>query len=88
MEKGNILKRDYIEFDVMDGDRFVCTMRYPHCRLFQVNMDDILEYVYSQRPSFRKRKNLHIELCEDHECNIKTFVGKRLTDMSIPKRRH
>lgn len=78
----------YIEFDVMDGDRYVCTMRYLHCQPFKVNKYDLLDFVYKQRPTLRKRKNLHIELCEEHECNYKTFVGRKKNDRNLRKRKY
>ena len=76
---------NYIEFDVMDGDKFLVTMRYPHSGLFEVTDSDIMEYVYQKRPSFRKKKGLHIEFCHKHECNIRTFVKVKEKKGSIWK---
>ena len=51
-----------IVFDVMQGDKFICTMRMKHNKAFSLTADEIAEYAFSKRPTLRKR-NVHFELC-------------------------
>lgn len=50
-----------IIFDVMLGDKFVCQFVYKHCPAFKVNFDEVLEVLYTKRPSLRGKS---VKLCE------------------------
>lgn len=55
---------DSIQFDVMQGEHFVCTLRMPYNPLFRVSIDDIVEYAYSKRPTLRYEKDVCIHIDE------------------------
>lgn len=44
-----------LTFDVADAvtDRFICTMKMPVNPLFKVTLQQVLDYVYSKRPTLR-----------------------------------
>ena len=53
----------FILLDIMRGDRFVCTLRYPRpplYPLFPLELDKLFEFVCEQRPSLRNAKDLRI----------------------------
>lgn len=58
--------KDFLQFDVMQRDRFVCTMRMPVCKLFQLTITGVMEYVYSKRPTLRYEKGITIYI-DDYE---------------------
>ena len=41
------------EFDVMLGDRYVCTMSYRYNPAFPLEDRELVDYVLSRRPSLR-----------------------------------
>lgn len=45
-------------FDVADAitDRFICTMRMPVNPLFKLTLQQVLDFVFQQRPSLKRRK--------------------------------
>lgn len=45
-------------FDVADAitDRFICTMRMPVNPLFKLTLQQVLNFVFQQRPSLKRRK--------------------------------
>ena len=47
-----------LTFDVADAltDKFICTMRMPINPLFKLNIQHVLDYIYSKRPTLRYRK--------------------------------
>lgn len=46
---------NYVKFDVMLNDRYVCTMRYRHLPVFAISEKEIVDYVISQRPSLKNK---------------------------------
>lgn len=52
-----------LKFDVADAktDRFICTMEMPFNPLFKVSILQLLDFVFQQRPSL-KRREIVIEL--------------------------
>lgn len=52
--------KEYINFDVMMKGRFVCTMRFPHCRLFKFDMKELLKFVFTKRPSLKYEKKIEL----------------------------
>lgn len=52
-----------LKFDVADAktDRFICTMEMPFNPLFKVSIPQLLDFVFQQRPSL-KRREIVIEL--------------------------
>lgn len=42
-----------LTFDIMLGDRYVCTLRYKYCPLFPIDTDELHEYVLRKRPTLR-----------------------------------
>lgn len=42
-----------LTFDVMLGDRYICTMRYRYCPLFPVSAEELRKFVISKRPTLR-----------------------------------
>ena len=50
--------QNVLTFDVADAmtDDFICTLRMPFCPLFNLQPQDILEFVYSKRPTLKYRK--------------------------------
>ena len=46
---------NYVKFDVMLNDRYVCTMRYRHLPVFAITEKEIVDYVISQRPSLKNK---------------------------------
>lgn len=50
----------YIQFDVMAGGRFVCTLRYPFCPLFKVRMEELMDYALQKRPTLKYQKNVEL----------------------------
>ena len=57
-----------IKFDVMIGDKFICTLTYKHCRAFKLKWEDIVNFLHEKRPSL-KDKQYAIYLC-DTKTNI------------------
>lgn len=51
---------EILTFDVMLGDRYVCTMRYRYCSLFPVSAEELRKFVISKRPTLRD-KDFRIE---------------------------
>lgn len=47
-----------LTFDVVDAvtDRFITTMRMPVDPLFKLNLQEILNFIYSKRPTLRYQK--------------------------------
>lgn len=41
------------KFDIMLNGRFVCTLRYKHCALFPIDLEDLKEFILSKRPSLK-----------------------------------
>lgn len=46
---------NFVKFDVMLNDRYVCTMRYRHLPVFAITEKEIVDYVISQRPSLKNK---------------------------------
>ena len=46
--------------DIMREGRFVCTVKMPYCPLFTVNVSEITDYIFKQRPSL-KGKDFNVE---------------------------
>lgn len=58
--------------DVMNAGRYVCTIKYEYCPLFAIKIEELEEYVYSQRPSLRGKD---ITFClEDNRIPVRSFV--------------
>ena len=55
------MKKEYITFDVMLEDRFVCTMRMPHPSIMILDPEEARQFIISKRPSLRN-KNFRIAL--------------------------
>lgn len=45
-----------LTFDVMLGDRYVCTLKYRYCPLFPIYTDELHEFVVSKRPTLRNKE--------------------------------
>lgn len=45
-----------LTFDVMLGDRFVCTLHYKYCPLFPIDFKDLERFILSKRPTLRNKK--------------------------------
>ena len=43
-------------YDVMSGDRFVCTMRYDYLPCFGVKLEEIYAQLRAKRPSLRSKR--------------------------------
>ena len=43
-------------YDVMSGDRFVCTMRYDYLPCFGVKLEEIYAQLLAKRPSLRSKR--------------------------------
>ncbi len=52
---------NFLSFDVMMGDRYVCTMHMRYCPAFKVTSEEIKRFVENKRPSL-KWKNYTIEI--------------------------
>lgn len=50
-----------LKFDVMLGDRYVCTLRYPYNPLFILRENELSDFVISKRPTL-KGKDFRIAL--------------------------
>ena len=48
-------------FDVMLNGRFVCTLKYRFCPLFQITEEELAKFVEEKRPSL-KGKNYKIAI--------------------------
>ena len=46
-------------FDVMLNGRFICTLKYKYCELFQIDFEDLTKFVLKKRPTL-KDKNFRI----------------------------
>lgn len=44
-----------VSFDVMLGDRFVCSMRCEHNPMVSLSMDRLQELIVNQHPSLREK---------------------------------
>lgn len=53
-----------IYIDVMLNDRFVCQLKYEYCPAYNLNKDELREFVIQKRPTLRN-KNFTIELSEN-----------------------
>lgn len=42
-----------LPFDVMLADRYVCTLRYPYCPLWPIEINDVAAFVEKKRPTLR-----------------------------------
>lgn len=42
-------------FDVMLGDRYVCTLHYEYCPLFPIEERELHDFVVSKRPTLRNK---------------------------------
>ena len=38
-------------FDVMLNGRFICTLKYKYCALFQIRLEELEEFVLKKRPT-------------------------------------
>lgn len=56
-------RKDYIVFDVMADGRFICTLKYPHCSLFKVDMDDMMAFAMKKRPTLKYERNIELWIC-------------------------
>ena len=45
--------KDILSFDIMQGGRYVTTMKMPFCRLFAISDRDITEYVENKLPTLK-----------------------------------
>ena len=45
-----------LTFDIMLGDRYVCTLRYKYFPLFPIDTDELHNFVVSKRPTLRNKK--------------------------------
>lgn len=59
------MSEEYVKFDVMCNDRYICTMRYKP-RTFVFDVKEIEEYVISKLPTL-KGKKFNIELYDTHK---------------------
>ena len=44
-----------VRFDIMLGDRFLCTMTYTYCPAFKLTWDEIERYILEKRPSLKSK---------------------------------
>ena len=53
-----VSRQDVLTFDVADAetDRFICSMSIPYNPLFRLRLTEILEHLYSKRPTLKYRK--------------------------------
>lgn len=56
-------KTNYVKFDVMLNDRWVCTLRYPYSPIFVLTVKELEDFVIEQRPSL-KYKPFTIAFCK------------------------
>lgn len=40
-------------FDIMLDGRFVCTLKYKYCALFQIDFEDLEKFVLQKRPTLK-----------------------------------
>ena len=45
-----------LTFDVMLGDRYVCTLHYKYCPLFPIDTDELHEFVVNKKPTLRNKE--------------------------------
>lgn len=59
----HVANSKFIEFDIADAetDRFIDTMRMPVNPMFKVSLQQIIDFVYTKRPTLKYRK-IQIEL--------------------------
>lgn len=65
-----------LTFDVMLGDRYVCTMRYRYCPLFPVSAEELRKFVISKRPTLRD-KDFRIEFKTYETERFRTYIVLR-----------
>lgn len=58
-------KKNYIQFDVMASERYVCTLRYPYEPLFKVDFSDMLKFALEKRPTLRNKKGIELWIDEN-----------------------
>lgn len=46
---------EIIPIDVMQGGRFVVTIRYRHCPVFRLDFEDICTKIFKRRPSLQDK---------------------------------
>ena len=68
---------EIIPIDVMQGDRFLVTIRYRHCPAFRLNLEDILTKIFERKPTLREKDfyfyvgERKIEVCANIKRNFK-----------------
>ena len=40
-------------FDVMLDGRFICTLKYKYCALFQIDFEELKKFILSKKPSLK-----------------------------------
>lgn len=40
-------------FDIMLDGRFVCTLKYKYCALFQIDFEELKKFILSKKPSLK-----------------------------------
>lgn len=46
----------FVHFDIMQGDRYVCTMHMPHCRAFKLSLPEVKTWIEKKRPSLLNKQ--------------------------------
>lgn len=73
-------------FDVMLNGRFICTLKYKYCALFQIDFEDLEKFVLKKRPTL-KGKDFSVVDAEQGDCIGCCFNKDGCTlDISIPCR--
>lgn len=54
---------NYVKFDVMLWDRYVCTLRYPYSPIFVLTVQELEDFVIEHKPSL-KDKPFKIAFCK------------------------
>ena len=49
-----------LHFDVMYKGRFICQIDYQHCPLFKLDMEEVMEIVYTRKPSLAGKKGVQV----------------------------
>lgn len=45
-----------LSFDVMLGERFVCTLEYKYCPAFRSTVEELEQFVIKKRPTLRNKR--------------------------------
>jgi len=71
-----------LTFDIMLGDRFLCTMRHKYMECFGVNLEKIIGEIFERRPSLRQK---HFTIATD-EFNCEVLPEQGVVEIECDQR--